>query len=469
MAVVRSRTPSPPEGRERLKWYAPGLLWMVSSVGSGSVLFTPRVGSRYGYELLWVALIVIVFMWVMIREVGRYTVATGRTILDGYRQVPGPRGWAIWLILLPGLVAGAVVISGVAALAGSALMIALPGSQLMYGTVILVVSGAIVLLGGYPGVEKVTSAMATVLMAAVVTTAVVVGPRPGEFGAGLVPGLPAETDWYFILPWVGFILAGSGGILWFSYWVAARGYGGEVLDESSRGERTAEPVDDDLAASDDERVGRLRDWTRLMSATALLGVGTGGLVIVSFLVLGAELLRPEGIVPEGITVAEDLARLLSEVWGQAGFWVLIVSVVIALWGTVVSNQDGWPRTFADSVLLLVGGDRRQAAEGEQNKWQRRLRDRRFLHRTFVVTTVTLVPLIVLWVVQNPVDILSVGGIVTAAHTPVLVALTLYVNHRHLPKGLRPGPATTTMMVLSGLFFGAFAVFYFSDLLGMPVL
>lgn len=469
MAVVRSRTPSPPEGRERLKWYAPGLLWMVSSVGSGSVLFTPRVGSRYGYELLWVALIVIVFMWVMIREVGRYTVATGRTILDGYRQVPGPRGWAIWLILLPGLVAGAVVISGVAALAGSALMIALPGSQLMYGTVILVVSGAIVLLGGYPGVEKVTSAMATVLMAAVVTTAVVVGPRPGEFGAGLVPGLPAETDWYFILPWVGFILAGSGGILWFSYWVAARGYGGEVLDESSRGERTAEPVDDDLAASDDERVGRLRDWTRLMSATALLGVGTGGLVIVSFLVLGAELLRPEGIVPEGITVAEDLARLLSEVWGQAGFWVLIVSVVIALWGTVVSNQDGWPRTFADSVLLLVGGDRRQAAEGEQNKWQRRLRDRRFLHRTFVVTTVTLVPLIVLWVVQNPVDILSVGGIVTAAHTPVLVALTLYVNHRHLPKGLRPGPATTTMMVLSGLFFGAFAVFYFSDLLGMPIL
>ena len=468
MTVVRSETPSPPGRRERWKWYAPGLLWMISSVGSGSVLFTPRVGSRYGYELLWVALVVIVFMWVMIREVGRYTVVTGRTILDGYHQVPGPRGWAIWLIFLPGLVAGAVVISGVSALVGSALMTVLPGGQLLYGTIVLLASAAIVLFGGYSGVEKVTAVMATVLMAAVVVTAVVVGPDPGEFAAGLAPGFPEGLDWYFILPWVGFILAGSGGILWFSYWVAARGYGGEVLDEQSQA-REAEAVDAEVTASDDARVGRLKDWNRLMSTTALIGVGTGGLVIVSFLVLGAQLLRPEGIVPEGITVAEDLARLLSEVWGQAGFWVLIVSVVIALWGTVVSNQDGWPRTFADSVLLLVSGSD-GASDGEAHgPWRRRLHDRRFLHRGFVVTTVTLVPLVVLWAVQDPVAILSVGGIVTAAHTPVLVALTLYVNHRHLPKDLRPGAITTALMVLSGVFFTGFAVLYFSDLLGMPIL
>jgi Mn2+/Fe2+ NRAMP family transporter len=49
---------------------------MISSVDSGSVLFTPRIGSRYEYGLLWMALIVIFFMWVMIREVGWYSVVT---------------------------------------------------------------------------------------------------------------------------------------------------------------------------------------------------------------------------------------------------------------------------------------------------------------------------------------------------------------------------------------------------------
>jgi hypothetical protein len=56
---------------------------------------------------------------------------------------------------------------------------------------------------------------------------------------------------------------------------------------------------------------------RVMSTTAAIGVVGGDLVIISFLILGTELLAPEGIVPEGIRVAEDLARLLSEVWGAS--------------------------------------------------------------------------------------------------------------------------------------------------------
>lgn len=425
---------------------------MVSSVGSGSVLFTPRVGSRYGYELLWAALIIIVLMWVMIREVGRWTVVTGRPILAGYRDVPGPRGWAVWLIVVPGLIAGVAVIAGVAALAGSALMLVLPGGQGLYATLIIVVSGAVVLLGRYRGVERLAVAMSAVLIGSVVVTAVAAGPDVAALAGGVRPGLPADLDWYFVMPWIGFILAGAGGILWYSSWVSARGYGGEVLDERGTEEGTEAVADDALVAGDDPRVGRLRAWTRTMSGAALLGVGTGGLVIVSFLVLGRELLGPEGVVPEGIDVAEDLARLLSEVWGPAGYWVLIVTVVVALWGTVVTNQDGWPRTFADATLAL------RPRAGSRTAWRR-----------FHVVVMTVAPLAVFWAVRDPVAILSIGGIVTAALTPVLVGLTLYLNHRRLPAGLRPGRTITALMVLAGLFFGAFALLYFADLLGAPLI
>jgi len=150
--------------------------------------------------------------------------------------------------------------------------------------------------------------------------------------------------------------------------------------------------------------------------------------------------------------------------------VLIVTVVIALWGTVVTNQDGWPRTFADATLTLQRAeDRAPGARTGMGRLRRLAGSRHALHRFHVVVTVTVAPLVVFWAVRDPVAILSIGGIVTAALTPLLVGLTLYLNHRRLPVGLRPGWAITALMVFAALFFAAFAVLYFSELLGVPLL
>ncbi|MDK3159301.1 Nramp family divalent metal transporter [Kamptonema cortianum] len=354
---IRSSTPKPPQGWKQLKWYGPGLMWMISSVGSGSVLFTPRVGSRYGYEYLWALLIVILFMWVMIREVGRYTVVTGKTILDGYRDLPGPKNWAIWLIFVPQIVAAVVTIAGIGALAGSALMLAFPGNQAIYATALIVLSAILVISGQYQRVEQAASVMAGLLIVAVIVAAIQVFPEWGEFTGGLVPGIGDDFDLEFLLPWLGFILAGAAGIMWFSYWVAAREYGGPVEgdlenDETSNRNGSQDWEDEDLQQ---RRRDRLKKWLRVMSTTAAIGVVGGGLVIIAFLILGAELLRPEGIIPEGIRVAEDLTTLLSEVWGEFGYWLLLGSIAIALGGTIVANQDGWPRMFADATLILKGG------------------------------------------------------------------------------------------------------------------
>src|SRR5690606_9023520 len=118
----REHVPDPPSGWETLKWYGPGLVWMVSAVGSGSVLFTPRIGAKYGYEFVWMAMIFFFLMFVMIREVGRYTVVTGKTIFEGYSDISGKSNWALYFILIPAMVAAVVTIGGIAALTSSALM-----------------------------------------------------------------------------------------------------------------------------------------------------------------------------------------------------------------------------------------------------------------------------------------------------------------------------------------------------------
>lgn len=466
MKEQRKHSPEPPKGKERLKWYGPGLMWMISSVGSGSVLFTPRIGAGYGFEFLWVALIIIFLMWIMIREVGRYSVVTGKTIFDGFEGVSGKTQWPIWLIFLPQVLAAVVTVAGIAALTGSALMIALPGNQTVYGTAVVILAIILVVSGRYQVVEKIASVMAGLLVLIVIVTSFKVFTSTDQFVQGLIPAIPQDLDMQFVMPWLGFILAGAAGIMWFSYWVVAREYGGPQLEEKEIEQKKSEEELDEGTSR------RLKCWMKVMSNTAAIGVVGGGLVIVCFLILGTELLKPEGIVPQGIDVAKDLSRLLSEVWGRVGFWMLIISITIALAGTILSNQDGWGRMFADATLILLkprlmkkGIQQENNPEQNNNKswWQRIISERSKLKDAYAIIFGALIPLIVFFLVRNPVDILAIAGTVAAVHTPVVVFLTLYLNIKRLPKPLRPGVFSIGCMILSGLFFTAFAVYHFATL------
>lgn len=429
-----------PEGFKKLKWYAPGLLWMLSSVGSGSVLFTPRIGSKYGYQLLWAALMVIFFQWVMIREIGRYTVATGKTFLKGLKEIPGPGYWALWFIFIPQVIAAVVTIGGIAALAGSALMIALPGSQVFYSTILIVVSITLVVAGKYKAIEKVSSILAAILVISAMVAALKVLNNKEELIKGLIPSLPQPFEASFIVPWFGFILAGAAGIMWFSYWVSTKRYG----------QRT----NDSIELSESEVKRRIKKWDKVMSTAALTGIVTGGLVVVSFLTLGAEVLKPKGVIPKGIDVAKDLTRLLSEVWGQFGFWLLLTGVFIALWGSLMAGQDGWSRTFADATFLA---DKENNTKNKYFKWLFRKNER--LKNFYAITATAILPLILFYLVQDPVKILSAAGVIAAAHTPVILAFALYLNTKRMDKSFSPSYFMRIMTVVVAVFFTVVAVVY----------
>lgn len=446
----------------------------MSAVGSGSVLFTPRVGSEYGYAFLWLLWGVAFLMWMMIREAGRFAVATGRTLLDGFSTLPGPRNWALWAVFLPQLFAAVVGVGGLAALVGSALAADLPGGLVPWALFVLAVSTAVVVGGGYRIVSRVALVLALALVGIMVVAAVRVFEADGDALSGLVPGAPADADVAFLLPWVGTILAGSMGIVWFSYWAATRGYGGGTA-QLARGEGQRQPPAEATPA--ERRAPRLAGWFRTLSNTAAIGVLTGTLIITAFLALGAELLGPAGVVPSGTDVATELTRLLSEVWGQVGYVLMIAAIVVALGGSVLANQDGWSRSFADIVLLLPlrpqesGGD----AQGEVTppRWLRPLvawrpasmGPRQALKILFAASVTGLAPAAVIVAVRDPIAIMSASGIVAALHTPFIVFATLAVNRR-IPGELRPGPASTVVLGFAGLFYALFAALYLADLAGL---
>lgn len=440
-----------PQGWSVLPWLGPGLLWMVSAVGSGAVLFTPRVAARYEYTLLWLALLVCLLMWIMIREAARYTVVSGRTLLEGFSALPGPPGWALWVIFLPQLLAAVVGIAGLAALVGSALNVAIGGSHAAYTLGVIGLSTSLVATGGYRGVARVSQIMAGVLVALSIVAASQVFPGPGRVADGIVPALPDDLDFGFVLPWVGTILAGSMGIVWYAYWTAARGFGGATTEPGHA--RSDAPGATEPAPTAD-RVARAAGWLTVSGATAALGVGLGALVITAFTILGSELLAPAGVIPSGIDVAQDLARLLEGVWGRFGFWALIVTTVFALGGSVIANQDGWSRSFADITRLLLPD--RLGPLDAGSRWLHR----DVLRRAYAVVVTGVLPVVVFLTVRDPVAIMSASGVVGAAHTPFIVALILLVNRAHLPAAVRPGLVASTVLAAAGLFYLGFALLRF---------
>lgn len=439
---LRLFAPEPPRGSDRLRWWGPGLLWAMSAVGSGSVLFTPRVGSEYRYELIWLLWLVAALMWVMIREAGRFTVATGRTLLDGFSTLPGPRHWALWIVFVPQLLAAVAGVGGLSALVGSALSSQLPGGLLLWSLVVLAGGVGVVVSGGYRTVSRAALVLALVLVAIAVVAAIGVFASPDAVAAGIVPSIPDEVDVPFVLPWIGTILAGSMGIVWFSYWTAARGFGGGATGEATT--PSGPPPHDEI-----DITRRVNAWMSALSGTAAVGVVTGTVVITAFLVLGAELLAPDGIVPSGTDVADQLTRLLSDVWGSVGHWLMVAAIVVALGGSVLANQDGWSRSFADIVQVL----------------RRRTDQHARLKARFAVIVTGVLPALVIVVVRDPVTIMAASGIVATIHTPFIVFATLAVNHQ-LPRAVRPGAVTRGVLIVAGVFYTAFAGLYFASMAGL---
>lgn len=445
--VEETGVPEPPRGWRRLVWLGPGFLWMVSATGSGEMLFTPRVAAFYGYSLLWALLAAIALKWFINREVGRFSVCTGATILEGFKQLPGPKNWALWLILAPQLFVAVSTVAGLAGAAATALVLVLPGGVQLWMILSTVASAALILRGHYRGIEKLATVLGIGLALAALAAAASVFPGAGPIAAGLVPQIPAEIDYAEILPWLGFMLSGAAGLMWYSYWIRAKGYGAAELNRS--GGRLIDPAN----LSGKER-DRLRGWISQMTIDTTAAVLGASLIAIAFLILGAELLKPKGLAPEENRIAEVLGRLLGEVWGPVGFWFMIVSVFVGFWSAAISVQDGFGRLFANGTRLLLG------PVLPRSRW---LSDR-FLHRAYVVVLTTLLPIALYLAVGEPVRLLKMAGAVEAAHIPVVAGLTLYVNHRLLPADLRASRPVFAATVLAGLFFALFAIVYLFKLI-----
>ena len=64
--------------------FGPGMMLMMTGIGTSHLVTAPVAGGRYGYALLWCLPIAYIFKYYGFEMAIRFTHATGRSMLDAY-------------------------------------------------------------------------------------------------------------------------------------------------------------------------------------------------------------------------------------------------------------------------------------------------------------------------------------------------------------------------------------------------
>ena len=155
---------TPPRGLAIFALVGPGLVWAGEYIGSGEVILCTRLGAIMGVAILWAPVLAIFLKYVIGMAGARYTVCTGEGMIDMFGRMPGPKNWAVWIVLLGQFSAGAVSIGGLATAAAAFLHTLIPVDQVMLGWIVSIFCVSIVWSGKFDPLKYISSALVLVMV-----------------------------------------------------------------------------------------------------------------------------------------------------------------------------------------------------------------------------------------------------------------------------------------------------------------
>ncbi|MGI9177205.1 MAG: Nramp family divalent metal transporter [Pirellulales bacterium] len=471
-------TAEPPQTLlESLAHLGPGIILASSIVGSGELIATTTSGAQAGFALLWLIVLGCIIKVAAQVEIGRNTLTWGRTPLDAFDRVPGPRlagrgwiywGWAVMTVLIVvqqgGIVAGvaqtlaagmpltaagrdwntahdaaagllvaeaAARRSGAAATAddlatqlaaATARAEALPRApdETLWSLITGAVTAVLLAIGRYRLIERVSIALVGIFTLVTLLALVLLQFDPAwaisshELTSGLVPSIPPAINGRSPLV----TALATFGII---------GVGASELMiypywclEKGYGAAVG-PRDDSPAWA-----ARARGWLRVMQLDAWTSMVVYTLVTICFYLLGAATLGRLGLVPAGGEMVRTLGAMYAPVFGSWASAAFLVGAFAVLYSTLFVAAAGNARMVTDGLILAgrLPGD-----EASRNRWTRRL------SVAWVLAAVALALLI-----REPVAMVLASGIAQAIMLAALGVAVVWFRHGAADPRLAPSRA-----------------------------
>ncbi|MFD0317007.1 Nramp family divalent metal transporter [Streptomyces flavalbus] len=414
-ATGAATDPDPAPRRSSWRHIGPGIVVAATGVGAGDLVATLIAGSRFGYTLLWAAVLGCLVKISLAEAAGRWHLATGRTLFDGWASLGR---WTTYFFVVYVVVWGFVY--GAAAMSSSALPLQALFPDVLdlkwWGVACGLAGLVFVWFNKYAVFEKVMTVLVGVMFVVTVSLAVRVTPNLPDLLAGLLPVLPDEND--SVLNTLG-LIGGVGGTITlaaYGYWVNAKGW-------TDTG------------------------WMKVMRLDNRVAYATTGVFVVAMLVVGAELLHAAGVaLAGGDQGLVQLGDILADEYGTATAKFFLIGFFATSFTSLIGVWHGVSLMFADFVARYRG---RAAARGAEIASG--ARERSWPFRAYLLW-LTFPPIVLLFQGQ-PFRLVIVYGVLGAAFMPFL-ALTLVwlLNSARTPAEWRNGRLSNAMLAVAGLLF-----------------
>jgi len=303
----------------------PGLLLAIAAAGESGLTEVIASGAHYGFELVWVVVITLIFKFAFTTGIARYTLATGETIFDGLRKIPGPKNWSAIFVLAIYLLE-MFAFAGMLLMGGIFLDYLIPGLNPPWLLAILSLAVIMFLLwkDSYERIEKIVVIIAVLLFAGIIITLTQFYLHGPAILEGCVPVIPPGSA-ITIMALMGSI--GSGlNILLYSVWLHEK-TGGECGESFFR--RYIKSVNLDL----------LLAFSLVGFITIIfMGLGVSGFV-VSYLGHGEEV-TTEAIISQVLYIVGTLPY---------GITAFLIFAFIIMFGAALSGMDGRARAVSTMV------------------------------------------------------------------------------------------------------------------------
>ncbi|NQU88370.1 MAG: Nramp family divalent metal transporter, partial [Mariniphaga sp.] len=308
-----------------LKTIGPGILYAGAAIGASHLVLSTRAGANYCYTLIWVIILINLFKYPFFEYSYRYTAATGKSVLEGYRKLGK---WAIITFFVLSFCTGIVNFAAVIKVTSdlTAFLFHINHSSFYTSTGLLIIILLMLVIGRYALLDKVMKVMIMVLAILTVATFFFALNRGHQIEPGFLPPYLWDTAGLtFIIMLMGWMPTPIDASIWPSLWALARkkqtGYSPSFKEYEI-----------------DFHLGYIGS-----AVLALFFLGLGALVMYG---------TGKQFSDNGVVFSEQLVALYS---GSIGSWsttIIAVVVLITMFSTALTVIDGYPRSLEGSLVQL---------------------------------------------------------------------------------------------------------------------
>lgn len=307
-----------------LQSLGPGLLFAGAAIGVSHLVQSTKAGAEFGFGLLWALLFVHIFKYPFFQFGPRYAVATGETLLDGYKKL-GKSVLGIYYVLnfATMFTIQAAVTIVTAGLASQ--LFGFTDDLVVWSSIILIVSILILILGKYKLLDKLMKYIIIILtISTIVAVSVAFSNSKDTFDVSQI--LPLGTvEITFLIAFLGWMPAPLDVSIWHSIW---------SVEKSKNTFIKIKPKD----AIFDFNVGYI--------GTLILGI--------CFVLLGALVMYKSGesFSNKGGVFASQLINLYTKNLGNFSYVFIAIAAFTTMFSTTITTLDASPRAMNRSSKLL---------------------------------------------------------------------------------------------------------------------